>query len=447
MVGLRLYFDFSNKEYDRITNYFIGQDSLSYNREDITENRFLAFAEDFYKQDMFHTTVEDILQSTDEFSKEQIDLVNSNLAGNTVMKKVFAKIKFDGTNVHDILNLIVDNRKQIVMETFKNKKNLYANYCNTNLFLKEEQPHCRLLGYNLDEGRKSRSAAYQFNAESFVSTDRIEFDFIPFAFTNTYEALFINNNWSFNELCKTRSDFCELIEKEKKTNQGRCNARNLLLQTIIMASDFLDYDIEVISKNRDHEYYETLFIRKKAIDILKTLGNINSLSYSYKVTDKYYIDIKREALNCILNEVCTDRLIELLLKSDRNYYFTISKLIEINYKIKGLHEEGGDKVMKAKIYHTKECAEKIVKKMLVSKSANKVKTYRQKLTSAIVAEDYERFCDILLQLSAYSDISIPFAYDLFEDFEKNKDVAYTFVAALDINTQGNNQSNIQEENK
>ena len=85
--------------------------------------------------------------------------------------------------------------------------------------------------------------------------------------------------------------------------------------------------------------------------------------------------------------------------------------------------------MKAKIFSTKRCAEDVVKKI----EKNKVKSYRQKLTSAIVAEDYDRFCEILLQLSSYSEIAFPFSYDLFEDFEKNKDIAYTFVAALDIN--------------
>lgn len=35
-----------------------------------------------------------------------------------------------------------------------------------------------------------------------------------------------------------------------------------------------------------------------------------------------------------------------------------------------------------------------------------------------------------LNLANYADESFSFAYDLFEDFEKNKEVAYTFVNAL-----------------
>lgn len=61
---------------------------------------------------------------------------------------------------------------------------------------------------------------------------------------------------------------------------------------------------------------------------------------------------------------------------------------------------------------------------------NKLISFRQKLTSALTFEDYDRFCDILLNLSNYADEPFDFAYDLFEDFEKNKELAYTFVTAL-----------------
>lgn len=431
ILGLKRYFKFRNAKHDEI-EFRMNQDSISFCSKDINEDRFLAFAEDFYREDMFHVAVENIFYSSEEFSKEQIDLVNAKLTGNTVMKKVIGKLKFDGTNQTQINQLIEENRRLIVYETFKNKKNLYANYCNTNLFMAEKQPSCRLIGYNLDKGRKSKSAAYNFQANTFVSKDCIAFDFIPFAFSNTYEALFINDNFNLKDLDKTNSKFSEMIKTEKEENDGKCNARNLLFKSIVEVSDFLDYDVEVIKKSRDNEYYETLFVRRRAVDILKTLGNVRSLSVSYKITDKYYVDIQKEALECVINQVYTDWLIELLLKSERNYFWTVWKLLEINYKLKSQSEEEVQR-MKVKIYSTKKCAEKIVFAMVNKMSANKVKGYRQKLSSAIIAQDYDRFCDILLQLSSYADVSIPFAYDLFEDFEKNKEVAYTFVAALDIN--------------
>lgn len=427
MVGLKQYFDFSNKKYGKIA-YQENKDSISYYQKDIYEERFLAFAEDFFWNDMFHTVVDDMIRDTEEFTKEQIDLVNAKLTGNTVMKNVFGKVKFDGQNKELILELIHSNRNQIIRETFRNKKNLYANYCNTNLLLSPSQPHCRLLGYNLDEGRKSKSAAYNFNASTFVSTDRIEFDFIPFSFTNSYEAIFINNNWSFKELCKSNESIARLVTEEKN-NERRNSARAILFKTIMETSDYLDYDIEVILKSRDKDYYETLFVRKKAIHILKELKSTKTLWVSFKVNENYYIDIQREAIECILNEVSTDRLIEMLLKSDIHYRFTIDKLIEINHRLKGFYEENGAEKMKSILGYTRKCAEEVVKAL----EKNKVKSYRQKLISAIVAEDYDRYCEILLQLSAYSGVTFGFCYDLFEDFEKNKDIAYTFVAALDIN--------------
>ena len=45
-------------------------------------------------------------------------------------------------------------------------------------------------------------------------------------------------------------------------------------------------------------------------------------------------------------------------------------------------------------------------------------------------EDFDRFNIVLLNLSNYVDEPVDFAYDLFEDFEKNKELAYTFVNAL-----------------
>lgn len=76
------------------------------------------------------------------------------------------------------------------------------------------------------------------------------------------------------------------------------------------------------------------------------------------------------------------------------------------------------------------CAKEVVKVFEARRAENKIDSYRTKLISAIVAKDYNRFCQILLQLSNYSNVNFGFAYNLFEDFEANKDVAYTFVNAL-----------------
>ena len=60
----------------------------------------------------------------------------------------------------------------------------------------------------------------------------------------------------------------------------------------------------------------------------------------------------------------------------------------------------------------------------------KVKAYRNKLIACLSFKDYDRFATILLQLSEYSSVPFEFAYELFKDFEQNKNLAYTFVNAL-----------------
>ena len=70
------------------------------------------------------------------------------------------------------------------------------------------------------------------------------------------------------------------------------------------------------------------------------------------------------------------------------------------------------------------------KQVSESIESNKLDSYRQKLTSSIIFKDYDRVCQILLQLSNYSGVEFNFVYDLFDDFEENKDLAYTFINAL-----------------
>lgn len=418
ILGLLKYFRFTNEDYDKI-NINIGRDFIEYNQSDIKRDRFLTFAEYECRENMFHKIVENELYVND-FSDDMIKFINKNLTGNKVMKDIFEKIKFDGSNKEHILSLIDKNRENIIFETFKNKDNLYNNFCNKNLFLKDSQKHCRLIGYNIDKGRKSKSIAYNFNDKSFVSTDMIEFDFIPFAFTNTYEAFFINNNANIEVLEKVNNELSGMVRNEQ-SDSSEGNARTALFKGIITSAEFINYDVEVIVKNRGVDYFESLFIKKKAIDILRSLGEIKSISRSYKVNVNYYINIQKEAIGCILNELYVDDLIELLLKSNDNYSYVINKLININQKIKGVW------IMTSGMKGAYACAKKVVEKI----ETNKIKSYRQRLISAIVSKDYDRVNDILLQLSSYSGVGFNFAYDLFEDFEANKDLAYTFINALE----------------
>lgn len=424
IVGLLQYFDYFEDVMGKKI-YEEEEDAILYYSGDITEERYLKFAEHYFKEDMSHKKVEEWLRE-DEFSEEQIKLINEKIVGNiasTVMNSVFGKDKFDGTNKEKILELLDENRYLIIKETFRNKKNLYYNYANTNLMLKtENQPHCRLVGYNIDEGRKSKSISYQFDIETFVQEDCLEFDFIPFAFTNTREALFINNNFTVYQLMQTFQKFKDIIEERKE--EGRESAKEILFRTIIESTDFIDFDVEVIVKNREKAFFETLFIRKEAVWILQSLNDkaVRAFCFSYKRGEKYYINIQNEVANHILNNILLDDLIELFLKDNGSSYL-INQFIDINLKIKGGREMTQD--MKSAYA----CAKEVVKKL----EENKINSYRQKLISAIIFHDYNRACDILLQLSNYSEISFGFAYPLFEDFEGHKEVAYTFINALEYN--------------
>lgn len=72
------------------------------------------------------------------------------------------------------------------------------------------------------------------------------------------------------------------------------------------------------------------------------------------------------------------------------------------------------------------CAKKVAETL----PENKRKSYRQRLTSSLALKDYSAFLDILAQLSNYTDIQFDFVYDLFENFEDNKELAYTFANAM-----------------
>lgn len=72
----------------------------------------------------------------------------------------------------------------------------------------------------------------------------------------------------------------------------------------------------------------------------------------------------------------------------------------------------------------------IAKKVNIGIAGNKVTSYKQKLISAISLKDYDRVQIVLIQLSSYSNVKMDFLVDLFSDFQKNKNLAYTFINAL-----------------
>ncbi len=442
IVGILEYFEYIDP---LETSYKVEDEYILYNSELITKENYLKFVEKKYGENLHHKYVELNLEHYNQDNNENdntyiIKSINEKLSGNTIMKKIFKKIKFDGTNRDEILSLVNKHREELILETFRNKSDMYKNYCNTNQLFNENQKYCRLVGYYIDAPKKGKSTGFGFNMSSFVGQDIQEFDFIPFAFINDRESLFINDNYEINRLTSAKQVFQEKIKADIENLELENKYRGIkysLFKGIIESSDFIEYDVEVIVKDRDKDYFETLYIRKQSIDILKKINerkiDYNSLCFSYKINDNYYIDIYKKVMECILNNTLLDDVIDLLLKEKKNYY-TVYQLININDLIRG-EKIMDDKIRK--IIHA--CANEVRNKI----PENKLESYRQKLTSSIIFKDYDRVCQILLQLSGYSDVYFSFADELFMDFEKNKDIAYTFINALGKSNKINENTNKQ----
>lgn len=410
------------------TDYNQTVDYLEFNIEDITDEKYLMFAEDYFRDTMHHKKVEDLLERTwsDEKEGDRIKAVNEklskNISSNTIMLKTFKGIKYTGENNNEILDIIEKNRLVLIKDTFKGGRSLYYNFCNENNLLKEEGKSCRIRGYSLDMNKKGKSAAYMRDISTFVYSDDKLFDFIPFAFSKTREAFFINNNFTLKQLLKTNSwDYDDQMEAEK-------SMRSNLFYRVKEASTFIDYDVEIIYKEREKDYFETIYVRDKARTIFKKISDqqLEAIKKPCKVKKSYcgendFIKVEKIVTNNILNEVKLDDLIDFLLKEGNKSYL-ISHLIKINELI----YRGKDMTDKQKIAY----ASAMQVRTALKKNPNKIRAYEQRLVSAITLKDYDRVCEILLHLSTYTQVSIGVAIDLFENFEDNKNLAYTFINTL-----------------
>jgi|LGVF01.2.fsa_nt_gb CRISPR-associated protein Cst1 len=415
-----------------------GYEYFCFSKSFITEKNYLDFISEFYAKDFHHLQIKEYFIKS-IFSDEEVKEINLLLKKNEIMKKVFKDILFDGTNKDKILKIMNENSNLLIKETYRGKQNLYANYANKNRLLSDKHNDCRLAGYWIDTVRKERSTAYQFNKNTVTGMDTILFDWIPFAFIGDYEAFFINQNYSLCELKKTYTFLKTQVNIDTDENKNkRQNVRYSLFNTIIQSSQLINNDIEVIYKNQSNDFFETLYIRKDSIKILKSMAKLDYKAFCrpFKINDKDYIDIQKKVIHCVLNLILTDELIELSLKQKNDNGYLVSQLIIINQLIR----KGGE-TMKKKMSCAYACAKEVVAKI----PENKTNSYRQRLTSAIVFKDYDRVCQVLLQLSNYSNVSFNFAYDLYEDFDNNKDIAYTFINALRIGNNENTKGKKDEE--
>ena len=431
IVGLRKYLEWLGV--DEEPNLIITEDTLEYNKKYLDKEDFLKFAEYYFKDDMHHIEIENKLKEKNP-TEDQINIVNEKMKANTILKNKFKKIKFDGHNQDEIQNIIDQNREEIICETFRNKNNLYKNYCNPNQLFKDKQECCRLNGYYIDMPKKGKSISYAFDKSNYVGNDIPEFDFIPFAFSGCREKFFINDNVDLNRLQKTNNQWTRTVKsqmEEAKQRNERVNTKRIFIDCLIEAKDFLQSDIEIIVKKPERAYFETLYLRKESLEILKNMKSYyKAFCFSIKISDDYWINILNEVFDAVVNFTLLDNLINKLLKDSREggNSYVISKLLKVNVEIKK-----GDEKMKNAMKAAFACAKQIVDKKDGNKprvSDTKLKSYCTKLINAIILDDYDQFQKILINLSNYAEVPCGFAYDLFEDFEGNKEIAYTFVNSL-----------------
>lgn len=432
IVGLRKYLEWLGVEESDLT---ITEESLEYNKKYFNRRDFLKFAEFYFKNEMHHIAIEEILEEENP-SETQIAYVNEKMKANKILKDLFKKIKFDGQNQAEIKKIINENREEIIYKTFQNKSNLYKNYCNPNQLFKDRQECCRLNGYYVDMPKKGKSISYAFDKLNYVGNDIPEFDFIPFAFSGGREKFFINDNFNLNYLQKTNDRWAYNVKLQKA--YSKMNTKKIFVDCIIRSYDLLKSDIEIIVKNPEHEYFETLYLRKESLRILK---NMKPYYKVFGFDKECQLDILNEVFNSVINFTLLDDTINELLKKskDGKKSYVISKLLKINIEIKKGAESMEEMKKSMKIAYA--CAKQIVHKRDGNKlriSETKLKSYCTKLTNAIILDDYDQFQKILINLSNYAEVPLGFAYDLFEDFEKNKEIAYTFVNGLN-RYENNNQ--------
>mgnify|MGYP004598602893 FL=1 len=430
--------------YSDICGYIQG---ILYNSTDLTEERYLLFCENWYDREFQHRNVEWLLTHIKEFSQDNINDINTYLSGtssNTVMKKIFKGIKFDGTNTDTILNLIDEHRLELIKETFRYKTTMYRNFANTNKLMSDINPHCRLLSYDLDEGRKSKAASYYFDTSTFIARDIYEFDFIPFAFTYTKIGFFVNSNTSIDALVKCNNQLKEKMDVEDQIINNRVirdGDQTKLIKAMLHSNDFLNCDVEIICKDREQESFDTMLIRKQALQRLKIIYDNYNLRYVHKYNYNYWLNVEEELIRCCLNYTYLDKLLEQLLLLSRmdtesRTIQIIQPLIEINVEWKG------DSAMKDKIKRARGAGYQIGQVILSKNNgANKAKGYKNKLTNAILAHDRDRVLEILLQLSStqtatptsngtnqIGDIST--IYDILDTPDNWSDIAISFTNAM-----------------
>lgn len=446
VVGLCKYFDYFGIDYkvlcdveEKPDNYIHGFDGIIYKSEDITEEKYLDFVESYFEKYMTHIKLQNILNK-DKLIDE--DIVNfKRICPDSFYKNFFENKRFDGSNKDYFISAIYEKRYEMITHSYKYNLNLYGNYCNKNRLYTDKNKVCRIIGYDVDKDRKTSNLGFCFSKESFESNDILEFDFIPFAFSNSdmRETYFVNNNFSVKSLTQTNYAFSnQLSSTENKYD------KNKLMLVLQNSKDYISYDVEIISKSQDKAYYETFFVRLERLKKLRELSG-KSLNFVKKINDDYWFNLEKEVYMRCLNNVLLDDVILMMLK----FYFDdnavkgyiksrTDMLIDINVSWKG--NEIMDEI-KNQIELAKKCGHLVSKRLIKMKSNNKIISYKYKLSSALNTHDYDRVKDILLRLSAEVSMEFPFFYAFLENAEKYKDIVFAFANSLNEGSLNNNEEN------
>lgn len=440
VVGLCKYFDHFRIDYkilynvdEKPENYIHGFDGIIYKSDSITEEKYLDFVESYFEKYMTHIKLQNILNK-DKLIDE--DIVNfKRICTDSFYEKFFENKRFDGSNKDYFISAIYEKRYEMITHLYKYKLNLYGNYCNKNRLYTDKNKVCRIKGYDVDNSKKTNILGFCFSKESFDANDILEFDFIPFAFSNPdmRETYFVNNNFSVETLVNTNRAFSEQLSN----TEGKGD-KNKLLLVLQNSKDYISYDVEIISKSQSKDYYETFFVRLVRLKLLRNLSE-KMLNYYYS-TNNYTLTLQSEVYYRCLNNVLLDDVILRMLRlyfidtnNRRKIRANTDVLIQINVSWKGI-------VNMDKLYSAKKCGNKVSQKLISLNSENTIISYRHKLTSSLCVHDYDRVKDILLKLYDCVGIDFPFMYDFFENAEENKDVVYMFVSGLYVSSERNNEN-------
>lgn len=446
IVGLIRYFKYFNIKFNQTDDY------IEYNQEDLTKEKYVEFADYDFSDKMKYKKLLEFL-SKEEFDNNDVKEYNTLLNGkngknnqSTCVKELLNNIKFDLTNANEIFSLIKENEKHIQAYSFFNSPEMYGKFCNNGGKLEflspitdDDKAPCRLQGYYVDLKRKSKSICWNFDKSTYIGCDIREFDFIPFAFSHSSKSIFVNNNITIQSL----------IEMYNKINlKGIDEINNYTLKYLVESykqiakEDLTNYNVEIIYNGthkgdkgpENNEYFETLLLNETAI---KTFQNSIGLPYLYSFfntdLDLNFFDIFQRILNNMKFDDIIIKLIKLRYNSSTEIpprKKTIEDIIDLNYLNYGKGEYTMDKKQKVAYASAKEVTEFLIEK----NATNKIKTYRNKLISAISLNNKNKVLEILTHISNFTNVQINIIYDLIEDFDKHKNLVYTFIMALEIKT-------------